>query len=37
MNGKNVIVRGLAETIGSSYIKAMVAFKLAKLFVIDWY
>jgi FlaA1/EpsC-like NDP-sugar epimerase len=31
------MVIGLAGTIGSSYIKAMVAFKPAKLFVIDRY
>lgn len=35
INGKNVMVIGGAGTIGSSYIKAMMAFKPAKLFVID--
>lgn len=35
INGKNVMVIGGAGTIGSSYIKAMLAFKPAKLFVID--
>ncbi len=35
INGKNVMVIGGAGTIGSSYIKAMLAFKPAKLFIID--
>jgi FlaA1/EpsC-like NDP-sugar epimerase len=35
INGKNVMVIGGAGTIGSSYIKAMLQFKPAKLFVID--
>lgn len=35
MNGKNVILRGVAGTIGILYIKAMLAFKPDKLFVID--
>ena len=35
IDGKNVMVIGGAGTIGSSYIKAMLAFKPAKLFVID--
>jgi FlaA1/EpsC-like NDP-sugar epimerase len=35
IDGKNVMVIGGAGTIGSSYIKAMLAFKPAKVFVID--
>jgi hypothetical protein len=35
MNGKNVIVRGVAGSIVILYIKAMLAFKPAKLIVID--
>jgi FlaA1/EpsC-like NDP-sugar epimerase len=34
-DGKNVLVIGGAGTIGSSYIKAMLKFKPAKLFVVD--
>lgn len=35
IDGKNVMVIGGAGTIGSSYIKALLKFKPAKLFVID--
>ena len=35
IDGKNVMVIGGAGTIGSSYIKAMLHFKPAKLFVVD--
>ena len=35
INGKSVIVIGGAGTIGSSYIKAILKFKPAKLYVID--
>jgi len=35
IDGKNVLVIGGAGTIGSSYIKAMLKFKPAKLFVVD--
>lgn len=35
IDGKNVMVIGGAGTIGSSYIKAMLKFKPAKLFVVD--
>ncbi|MCF8360757.1 MAG: polysaccharide biosynthesis protein [Prolixibacteraceae bacterium] len=35
MNGKNVLVIGGAGTIGSSYIKAILQFKIAKLIVVD--
>lgn len=35
IDGKNVLVIGGAGTIGSSYIKAVLKFKPAKLFVVD--
>jgi len=35
INNKNVLVIGGAGTIGSSYIRAMLRFKPAKLFVVD--
>ena len=36
INGKNVLVIGGAGTIGSSYIKALLSFKISKLVVIDF-
>ncbi|HDR51632.1 MAG TPA: hypothetical protein ENN90_08445 [Mariniphaga anaerophila] len=35
INGKNVLVIGGAGTIGSSYIKAILKFNIAKLVVVD--
>ena len=35
INGKNVLVIGGAGTIGSSYIKAILKFRIAKLVVVD--
>jgi len=35
INGKKVLVIGGAGTIGSSYIKAILKFKIAKLVVVD--
>jgi len=35
INGKNVLIIGGAGTIGSSYIKAILKFKIAKLVVVD--
>ena len=35
INGKSVLVSGGAGTIGSSYIKAILKFNIAKLVVVD--
>ncbi|MDP2337217.1 MAG: hypothetical protein Q8N05_12370 [Bacteroidota bacterium] len=35
INGKKVLVIGVAGTIGSSYIKAILKFRIAKLVVVN--